>query len=127
VNPVFDGDDGETRAVGFAGGGIDAHWPGRAEARTQIVHADDKELVRVQRFGRPDHVVPPADVLGVIGINAGHVMRRVERVTDQHGVGACCVERAVGFDNEIVIAEQTAVLHTQRLGEMQCLGSDDTD
>jgi hypothetical protein len=48
-------------------------------------------------------------------------------MADQHRVRARGVQFAIGFDDEIVIAEQTAVLHAQRLGEMHLPGSDDTD
>ena len=36
----------------------------------------------------PDHVVPPADVVGVVRVVAGDVMRRVERMADEHRVRA---------------------------------------
>jgi len=54
-------------------------------------------------------------------------MRRVERVAHQHRIAARGIERAVGFDHQIVTGERAAVLQLQRLGEMHFLGSDDTD
>ena len=62
--------------------------PGRAEAAAEVVDADDEEAVGVERLARPDHVVPPADVVGIVGVVAGDVVRRVERVADQHRVAA---------------------------------------
>jgi hypothetical protein len=127
VHPVFHGDHREARAVRHARGRIDAHRTGGAETRTEIVHADDEEPVGVQGFAGTDHVVPPADVLRVIRIDARDVVRCVERVTDQHGIAARSVERAVGLDHQVETGQRAAVLHEQRLGEMHFLGSDDTD
>jgi hypothetical protein len=55
--------------------------------------------------GRP--CCPPADVVRIAGVTPGDVVRRVERVADQHGVAARGVERAVGLVGELV-ARSTA-------------------
>jgi len=89
--------------------------------------ADHEEAVGVERLARTHHVVPPADVLRVIRVDARDVMRRIERMTDEHRIAARGVERAIGLDHEVVPGQRRAVLQLQRLVEMQCLRSDDAD
>lgn len=120
VDPVFHRDHREARAVGLAGLRMRAHRAGRAEARAEVVDADDEEAVGVDRLARPDHVVPPADL--ALGMHARHVVRGVERVADEHGVGALGIERAVGLDHQVVADELRAVAQRQRLGEVHALG-----
>ena len=91
--------------------------PGRAEAASQVVDADDEKAAGVDRLVRPDHVVPPADVLAVVGVVAGHVMRRVERMAHEHGVGGVGVELAVRLVGDVVARQPLAAGKLQRLGE----------
>ena len=86
IDPVFDGDEREIGAPGFAGGRIRRERSGRAEAAAEIVDADDEEAVGVERLAGTDHVVPPADVVGIVRVVAGDVMRRVERMAHEHRV-----------------------------------------
>ena len=101
--------------------------PCRAEAAAEIVDADDEEAVRVERLARPDHVVPPADVVGLAFVPTGDVVRRVERVTDQHSVRTLGVERAVSLEREIESRQRRAAGERQRLREMRALGDHGAD
>ena len=101
VDPVLDGDQRKLRAPRLAGRRIDRERPGRAEAAAEIVDAHDEEAVGVERLARPDHVVPPADVVRIVGVVARHVMRRVERMADEHRVVARRGQRPVGLVGEL--------------------------
>ena len=64
---VMEREDGETRAVVVAAPalflsarGIDARRTRGAVASAQHVRADDEVPVRVERFARPDELLPPA-------------------------------------------------------------------
>ncbi|MNN33750.1 hypothetical protein D3C81_1475200 [compost metagenome] len=127
IDPVLHRHHREGRAIRLAGRGIHAHRPGRAEARTQVVDADDEEAVGVERLARTHHVVPPAQVARVVGVDAGDMVRGVERVAHQHRVGARRVERAVGLDHQVVAGEGRAVAQLQRLGKVHALRRDHAD
>ncbi len=124
VDPVLHGDDGEVGAIDAAGRRIDVHGSGRAEARAQVVHADDEEAVGVQRLARPDHVVPPTLGLRLARVDTGQVVGGIERMAHQHRVGAVGVERAVGLVGQHVVAQRRAAAQGQRTGERHRLGND---
>ena len=115
VHPVLHRDHRKTRPPRHAGVRIDRQRPGGAMTAAEIVHAHHKKPVGIQRLVRADHVVPPADVVRLVRIHARHVVRRVERMTDQHRVRARSVERAVGFVGQFVVGKGTTALERQRL------------
>ena len=124
VDPVFHRHDGEVGAVGLAGVRVGVHRARRAKAGAGVVDADDEELVGVHRFARANHVVPPALAFGQrlpIGarVQAGDVVRGVERMAHQHGVAGVGVELAVGFAGEGVVAQLRTALQVQRFAEVQ--------
>ena len=88
IDPVLDRHQRKIGAPGLAGGRIDRQRAGRAEAAAEVVDADDEEAVGVERLAGPDHVVPPADVVRIALVVAGDVVRCVQRVADEHRVGA---------------------------------------
>ena len=102
IHPVFYRDHWEVCAIHRAGGriGVRVHGPGRAKARAQVVHADDKEAVGVHRFARADHAVPPALGLVLPRIDTRHMVRGVECMANQHRVGAFGIQRAVGLKTQ---------------------------
>ena len=82
------------------------------KARAEIVHADHKIAVGIDRFARANHVVPPAltviDRMPVfIGMNTRYVMRSVEGMTNQNGIAAVCVQLTVGFVDQLVSWQHT--------------------
>ena len=101
------------------------HRAGGAEAGTRIVHADHEEAVGIERLAGADHVVPPALALGLAFVGAGHMVRRVQRVADQHCVRAVRVQRAIGFVHQRVVGQHRAALQGQRLGKVHGLWCDD--
>ena len=93
---IADRDDGKIGAVAAAGFGIDAVRPGAAAASAQAVRADDEVAVGVDALARPDQNIPPAGIVRVVV--PGDVRIAGERMADQHGVVAPCVQAAVGLD-----------------------------
>ena len=127
VDPVFHRHHRKVGAPGPAGGAVDMHRPGGAEAGAQVVDADDEELVGVQRLARTDQVVPPALALVLPFVGAGHVVAGVERVAHQHGIAARSVERAVGLVDQLVAGQLRAAAQRQRLVEAHRLRADVPD
>jgi putative Ca2+/H+ antiporter (TMEM165/GDT1 family) len=101
------------------------HGASGAEARAQVVHANDEEAVGVHGLAGADHVVPPAFALFLPGVDARHVVRGVEGMAHQYRIGAVGVEGAVGFVGQVVVADGRAALQRQRLRKMHGLGCGD--
>ncbi len=77
MHPVFHGDYREIGAIWLAGSGIIMHRAGRTETRSEIVDADNKKSIGIDRLAGPDHVVPPAKLFLaglVVDIRAGDMM-----------------------------------------------------
>jgi len=96
-------------------------------AAPQVVYADNKETVGVQRAAGADDVVPPADIVRRIGVVAGDVMMTGERVADEDGVRLGGIERTVGLVDQIVGRQNTAAAELQCVVEMSALRLHDAD
>ncbi|MNT39388.1 hypothetical protein D3C72_1756300 [compost metagenome] len=118
VDPVLHCHHRKVCPVHLAGIGVDVHGPGRAKAGAEVVDADDEEFVGIDRLARPDHVVPPALALGLAFVAAGYMVRCVERMAHQNGVGPVGVQLAIGFESQVVIADGSATFEGERLREM---------
>jgi len=55
------------------------------------------------------HVVPPADVLLVVGVIAGHMVMS-ERRADQDGVGLAGIQFAVSFVHQFITGHHAPLL-----------------
>jgi hypothetical protein len=126
VDPVLDREHRKARAPGVAGGRVDVHRPGRAEARAGVVDADDEEALGIQRLARADQVVPPACAVRPPGVLPGNVVAGVERVAHEYRVAAVSVQGAVGLVDEVVACEHGAALQRQGLAETHLLRGDQT-
>ena len=118
VDPILDGNQRKVAAPRLPGTGIDRHRTARAEATAEVVDADDVETIGVERLAGTDHVVPPADVVRILGVEAGDVMRRVQRVADEDGVAMRSIELAIGFVGELVLRQCAAARQHQRRIEL---------
>ena len=127
IDPVLDRHHRKVGAVRLAGGRVGVHRPGRAEARAQVVDADDEEAVGVQRLAGPHQVVPPALLPLCVVVAAGDMVAGVQRMAHQHRVAGVGVERAVGLVDQRVVRQRRAAAQRQRLLEVTTLWSDDTD
>jgi hypothetical protein len=121
MHPVDDGNHREIGTPGLAGGRVWRGWSGRAVAAAQIVQADNKEFVGIERSTGADDVVPPADIVGLVGVVAGDMVVAGEGVADENGVRLGGVECAVGFIDQIVSGQNPAAAQVQRLVEMSAL------
>ena len=74
LHPIFDGYDGEIRAIFAAGFRIFGQRAGTAVAAAQVVQTDNEKAVGINRFAGADHIVPPAGVFILRTVLAGNVM-----------------------------------------------------
>ena len=95
-------------------------------ATTQIVEADDKKVVSVDRLPWANTLVPPAGFLGVRTMVSGSMVVPAESMTDQYAVGALLVELAIGFINQLVARQVTSTDQLQWLIEVSNLWCNDT-
>ena len=128
VDPVLDGHQREVGAPGLAGRRVrPTAGPVEPKQLPRLLTPTTKKRSVSSGLPGPDHVVPPADVVGLVGVVAGDVVRGVERMADEHRVAALGVERAVGLVGEVVVGERRAAGERQRLGEPRLPGDDRTD
>ena len=123
VHPVLHRHHWEVGAVGPAGCRIGVHGAGGAKAGAQVVDANDKEAFGIQRLAGANHVVPPAFGVGLAHIDTGHVVRGIECMANQHGVGLVGIQAAVGLVAEMVVRQGSAALQRQRSCEVHALCS----
>ena len=122
-DPVFHRHHRKIGAPWFSRRGIDGRRPGGAEATAEVIGADDEKAPGVQRLSRADEVVPPADVVRIFGVVAGDMMRGVQRMADENGVGALGVELAIGLVRNVEGRKRRPALQSYRLAEMRGLGA----
>ena len=125
IDPVFDRHHREVGAVDAAGRRVGVHGTGRAEARAQVVDADDEEAIGVEWLARADHVVPPAFRLLLTFVHARDVVRGIERMAHQHRVALVGIELAVAFPGKRVIADRRAASQSKRPREEHRLRNND--
>ena len=127
VDPILHRDHREVGAIGLVCRRVQVLRAGRAETATEVVDSDDEEPVGVEWLAGSHHVVPPADIVGVVLIKAGDMMRGIERVAHQHGVTAIGVEAAIGLIGKLEMRYRPAAAECERLGELRHLRLHDTD
>ena len=94
---------------------MDVHGPCRSKTRPKVVHTDHEEVVGVDRFTGPNHVVPPAFAFILTLVNARHMVRCIERVANQYGIRFVGVERAISFIRQVVVAQARTTLQAKRV------------
>jgi len=87
----------------------------------EVVQADNEEFIGIEWSAGADDVVPPADVVGLVGIVAGHMMMAGKGVADENGIRLGSIERAVGLVDQIVGRQNSAAAQMQRLVEVGAL------
>ncbi|MCY1391568.1 hypothetical protein D9M71_64140 [compost metagenome] len=127
VDPVFHRHHREVGAERRAGGRVDAGRAGRAVAAAEVVEADDEELQGIDGLARADAAVPPARLAVVHAVVAGGVVMAGQRMADQHRVAALCIQFAVGFIDQFVVAQAAATGQCQRFAEALHAGADQAD
>ena len=90
------------------------HRAGAAEAGTQVVHANHKKTVGIDRLARADHGVPPALAPVLPGVHPRHMVRGIERMAHQHRIRARGIELAIGFKAQVVATDAGTALQGQR-------------
>ena len=92
----------------------------------EVVQSNYKEFVSVEGLAGADHVVPPADVLGFVGVISGDVVMPGQGVTNQDGVGLVRVQLAIRFIHQFITRQHRTALKLQRSVELCALRADDT-
>src|SRR6185312_17033209 len=72
--PVFHCHNRKIRAVTLSDLGIDTRRAGGSMTTAQVVYPDYEKFLGIDRFARPDHIVPPASTLGVIVVKTCEMM-----------------------------------------------------
>ena len=107
MHPVFYRHHREVGTVRLAGRRIEAGWPGGAITAAQIVQANDKELVGINRLAGANTAVPPAGLALINAVITSGMVMPGQRMANQQRVAGAGVELAVGFIHQLV-AGQTA-------------------
>ena len=89
------------------------HGAGRAKTGAQVVHANDKETVCIDRFARANHVVPPAFTFVLAFVDARDMVRRIQRMANENRIGFVGVERAVSLEGQLIGADRGATLQSK--------------
>ncbi|MCY1407735.1 hypothetical protein D9M71_230430 [compost metagenome] len=126
VDPVFDRQYREFGAEGFACGRVDAAGAGRTVATAQVVQADHEELVGVDRLARADAAVPPTGLAIIDAVVASRMVVAGQGVTNEHGVAGTGIERAVGFEHQVIGRDRTTAGQGQWFAEVCQLRCDQT-
>jgi hypothetical protein len=96
-------------------------------ATTKVVDPEHEKAIRVDRLARTNQIVPPAYVLRLVGVDAGHMMRGIKRVTDQNRIIALSVELAVAFVSQLITVDARTAFQFDRLIELHHFRFDDTN
>src|SRR5450756_1094744 len=91
----------------------------------KIVQPEDKELVGIDRLAGADHGVPPAHVLGVVGVIAGNMMMAGQRVANQDRVGFIGIQLAISLIHQLIARQHRTAAEYQRGAERCALCADD--
>ena len=76
-------------------------------------------------FTGAHHVVPPADVLQVVGVLAGDMVRGVQRMAHQHRIRARRIQFAIRLVGDFEFGQHRAALQLEWLGKACFLRRDD--
>ena len=100
---------GKAQPVGLARGRVGRGGPGRAEAASQGIDADDEKAVGIEREPGPHHPLPPA--FGGVSGRRGCVRGRGEAREKQQRVVARGVELAPGLVGDTRAVQRASAPH----------------
>ena len=96
-------------------------------AAADIVEADHKEFVGVDRFTGANVRIPPTGAFVAHAVVASSVMMAREGVANQYSITFVGVELAIGFINELVFVQGFTASQQERLAKVQGLRCDNAD
>jgi hypothetical protein len=91
-------------------------------APAQVIDANYKEFLRIDRFARADHIVPPTATLRTLIIKTGNMMVTRKSMANKDRVGSGGIEFAIGFIHQLVTIEHSAAFQMQGRVETRALG-----
>ena len=110
---VGNGDDGKTRPIGLAIGGL-GRRAGCAHTAAEYIGRNDMEPVGIDSLARPDDTRPPS---GTARDRVGRACKLIarQRVADKNDIGPVLIQRAPALIGDIDMFEGLAAIELQRL------------
>ena len=129
VYPVTHGDNWKVGPVRFSGCRVGGFRTGTSGTATQIIQADNKKPVGINRLAGTDTGFPPAGLfIFIIRIMiAGCMMVATESMTNQDGIGLIVIQLTIGFHHQVIGLDHFSATQGQGFIKVKTYRSDDAD
>lgn len=114
---------GERARVRGGVGGCKCPGKNAPDAAAPVDEAD-RRIIRAMQKGLSDSMTPYADAAGTLGMDAGELIRRLERMRERgvlRGVRAVLDQRRMGFEGNVLVAWAVPSGRTGEVGQLFAL------